>query len=172
MFKKLFKSLTQSDEARLLERMEGEAARLEVNGSPQIAQTLREFAKLKEDLDSRLEQNDSALLEIEGFADLAESICDAAISQAGEMAKMENSLPGILTSRNADRLTTYMDKWKRGNQTIMRGYAALHRAITGNGATSIEESSVDGEKTALDQAAESLLVEVRTAERIRNELGH
>ena len=172
MFKKLFKTLTQSDEERFQERMESEAARLQGSGSPQFARTIRDFARIKKDLDSRMKQDDSSLLKIDGFAMHAETICDAAIAQAAGMAKLEVSLPEVLVSRDTDRFENYITEWRRGNQSLMRGYAALHRAVTGSGPTEIEESGVDSEKTALDQAAESLLVEVRTAERIRNELGH
>ena len=171
MFKKLFKTLTQSDEDRFREQIDGAAAKLEVGGSPRLARTLREFGKLKQGLDSRLKEGDSSLLKIDDLGKHAESVCEAAIAQLSELAELENTLPGVLTSRDADRFATYLQKWEVGNQSLMRGYAALDRAISGNGPTLIEESGVDGEKSALDVAAESLLVEVRTAERIRNELG-
>ena len=172
MFKKLLKNLTQSKEEQYLADLEAIAAEFQSVGNSESAAILRRFAILKQDIDERLDSKDADLLQIEGLAGHALAICDAAIVEVRHLAKITSSLPDILTSRDAGRLATFMSEFQSANQSLMRGYTVLERAAMGSGPVGFEESSVQGEKSTMDQAAESLLVDLRTAERIRNELGN
>lgn len=172
MFKKIFKQLTQSAEDLYQEELEQFAATIAGQGAPQLAEVMRRFAKLKRTVDQQLATNDRSMLQIDGFGEMAHTICDATRGQIQELAKVERELAEVLTGCNPQRWASHQQKWQAGSESLMRAFATLKHAATGVGSPAMDELPLgDSKKSALDAAVEALATEVRTAERIRNELG-
>ncbi len=172
MLKELFSRLTQSKETRYLQALEASAKSIEESGSPQIAAVLRQFARLKQDIDRRLDARDKAMLPIENLPQLAEAICSGARVKAEDLARIDRELPKVLVARDGQRLAAYHEGWRRGNESMLRAYAALHHAATGEPSPGVDDLlSGEAAKSTLDETVEALRVEIHTAERIRNELG-
>lgn len=167
MLKKLFRSLTQSKEERFIHESETLAESL-ARSSPQSAKILRQVASLMRMLESS--SNDSKRLNIEDLDDLAMSICEALRERTQVLAKLESELPLVISSADGRRFDAHMDQWRNEAATIMRGYSRLRHAITGQAASGLESLGSD-QQTKLNAALESLELEIRTTERIQNELG-
>lgn len=170
MFKKLFRSLTQSSEDLYLEEMEAQAVGLAERGAVQMSHLLRRFASLKKLIDEKIENRDASLLEVTDFEDHAKGICDEVRSKIQELATTETALCEVVSGRELARLNAHFDQWRHGNERLMRAYATLHHAATGDGPKDPLVLSANT-KTSLDEAVERLAVEIRTAERIKYELG-
>ena len=172
MFKKIFKQLTQSREELYLETLEQSAAKIADQGSTQLAEVLRRFAQRKQIMDQQRASNDQAILPIDGLEELAVAICDGARDQIQDLMKIEHQLPDVITDCDPQRWTRYQQEWQSGLEALMRAFSALKHASTGIGSPAMDSIPLgDGKKSALDAAVESLDVEIRTALRIRNELG-
>lgn len=168
MFKKLFNTLTKSSEDRYLDSLEQQAASLAQTGANQSATVLRSLATLKHQIDHKIKTRDPSVLQIDGFEDLAQSVCEGIQSKIAELATLERKLPGIVTDRDGRKFQAYVDEWRVCLATITKGYATLHYAATGESANDL--GALSGAQV-INPAMETLELQIRTAERIRNELG-
>lgn len=167
MFKKIFKSLTQSKEAQFLEELESKAAAIAESGARQSASILHSLGRLKHSIDQKLNSRDRSMLQIEDFDSLAQSICEGLHAKIKELAALEIKMPHAVTSGDGRQLESHLNEWRTCLATVMKGYSLLHYAATGEKPTDID--TLDAQ--SLNPALESLELQIRTAERIRNELG-
>ena len=169
MLRKFFRSLTQSDEERYLETFEAFAQSLQTT-SPQLAHVARDVAQLKAQVDQCVDGSKPAPFEIQGLGEKAKIICDGVQASLRELQQLDQELPSILTSGDGEQLTAHFNRLETLNQLVMRAAATLRHAVTGNGPTSSLTSFPVGDD-AMKAALEDLDVQIRTAERIKNELG-
>ena len=124
---------------------------------------------LKWDLDQRIDSNDRAMLQLDDLQDLSISVCDGILAKLKELAELERELPDLIAAADGHRFETHMKRWRTVNATVMRGYAALQHAATGEAPSGMEAIMSNSE--TLNPALETLELQIRTAERIKNELG-
>lgn len=176
MFKKFFSGLAESKEqkqrARYLDSFDEFANSLADQRAPILADTARRVAQAKHKLDtSELVEQASKSLEVD-FDQLATNLCDRIRDKITELAKHNQSLTTAVCSMDEQQLATHQSQWQTGLRTIQVAYAALHRTGADKLSPQLESLTENYEtSTPIGQAIEALLLEVRTAERIRNELG-
>ena len=171
MLKKFFRSLTKSKSEIYLEDLEQAAANLQSRGTPQLAATLRHFISLKRELEQRIASKDTTLLPVENLGSLTTAVCDGVLGRIEQLAKLQAELPKVLTSRDHQRYSQHMDNWRTQNEALLSAFSLLHRVHTGTGPSDAPQaSSPAADNSPLQEAMANLLLEVRTAERIRDEL--
>ena len=168
MLRKFFRNLTQSDEDRYLESYEAFAKSLET-ASPQLAEITRDVAQLKGQIDQCVDGSKPAPFEVADLGDKAKAICDGIQSQLRELQKLDQNLPKVLASGSGEQLTSHVKRWENGNQILMRATAALRYIATGTSSNGMTDFPSGG--GAMKAAIEDLELQIRTAERIKNELG-
>lgn len=176
MFKKFFSGLAESKEqkqrARYLQAFEEFADGLAKAGSPVLADTARRVAQAKRDLDtSELVAKAAESLEVD-FDQLATNLCDQIREKIAELEELHRKLPALVGSTDQAKLASHLHKWDAGCKVVQTAYAALTRTGAEKLTSELEAVSEGYDtSTKLGQTIEALLLEVRTAERIRNELG-
>lgn len=170
MFKKLFRQLTQSDAQRYQQKLEEFAASLEKEGAPQLGTLSRQFAKLKNDIDQR-RGSGGILSQVENVEQLIVAVSDGVCDALGSLSKLNRELPSVVTTGDSSHFENHMRQWREGHATLLRAHAALKYVATGETTMGMDEPAASGKKSALDEAIEALQLEIRTAERIKHELG-
>lgn len=176
MLKKFFRGLAESKEqkqrARYLRSFEEFATKMANEGAPVLAEVARRVARMKQELDSSdIVANASESLEVD-FDQLATNLCDRVRDQMTQLAKLHRNLPTVVSSADEQKLSDHFASWQAGLRSVQVAYSALKRTGAVKLSTQLAElTEAYDTSTPIGQAVEALLIEVRTAERIRNELG-
>jgi hypothetical protein len=170
MFKKIFKRLIQSNDQRYLQFLEECALSIQT-GSPQLAMTMRRFAELKQQIDAQASNGDSAALDIENMDELATTVLDQVFDRIRQLVKLESETASVLTSADSQRFESHFTQVKNQQTAILRAYSTLHQAATGKLPSRLDENQHTRGDSPLDEAIDALQVEVRTAQRLKDELG-
>ena len=106
------------------------------------------------------------------FDPLGEAICNEATKVLAELATLYDQLPPVFAKADDARMTEHLQKQRHCIRAFHSAYAALQRAGSEKITDKMMSLSDDYDtSTPLGQAIETLLLEVRTFERIRSELG-
>jgi len=176
MIKKFFRNLTLSSEERRRERVQNSlhtlANSLDAKHA-QLAKILRLFATAKLEFDSCKSLHQAGEKQGVDFDALGESVCDRFRDKIIELSKWEQNLPSVFGEADQTKLTAHTSDWCQSIAELQCAFGALRRAASEKFSAELEKLTSDPDSTKpLGQAVEALLLEVRTVERIRTELGN
>ncbi len=175
MIKKFFRNLTLSSEERRRERaqnsLHGLANSLKEKHQ-QLAKIARLIATAKLQVDSCESLHKAGEKQGVDFDALGEAVCDQARHKITELSKFESELSSTFAMAEKGKLDTHLSDWTRSISELQCAYGSLRRAASEKFSDELEKLTNQPDTAKpLGQAVEALLLEVRTVERIRAELG-
>ena len=176
MFKKFFSSWAQASEnkrrANFLRGLEEFTQQNDIQNVDHLVELVGLLAMAKQNFDSFDALHDYGEKHDIDFDPLGEAVCNAARQQIAALGKLSNELPGVFAKADASLLDQHLKKESDCLQAVHSAFAALQRAAGQKVSEPVQRLSEDCDSTSpVGRAIESLLLQVRTFERIRTELG-
>lgn len=176
MFKKFFSSWAQASEnkrrANFLRGLEEFTQQDDIQNVDHLVELVGLLAMAKQNFDGYNALHDYGEKHDIDFDPLGEAVCDAARQQIAQLGKMSNELPGVFAKADSALLEQHLKKETDLLKAVHCAFAALQRAASEKVSEQTRRLSDDYDpSSSVGRAIESMLLQVRTFERIRTELG-